>query len=116
MAKKELQVNQETTISIPKVEYIPTDKRMWHSIKRRIQITDKIFDFKDILLVYIWCVWWWWISYIFVEEKIKHEVVRYLIILTVIAVLVFIVYFILKKHKREFNNTIIDDMNEIERC
>ena len=50
---QKIKVNQETNVSIPRIEYIPTDKKMWNSIKRRIAISDKIFDFKDLVLIYI---------------------------------------------------------------
>jgi len=53
MTNNKIQTNQKTTISIPKIEYIPTDRRMWNSIKRRVKISDRIFDLKDIVLLFI---------------------------------------------------------------
>ena len=107
-------VNQETTITIPNVEYISTDKRMWNSIKRRIKIADKIFDIKEIVLIFIWSVLWWWISYFSVDEKIKPEYYKWLIIFSVFAIVVFCIYFWLKKEKKDFTNTVLADMDDIE--
>jgi len=115
MKKDKLVVNSTSSISIPEIEYISTDKKMWDSMKRRIEITENIFDFKDLLLVYIWCVWWWWISYLFVDNIKQNDVKNYLILLTIIAVISLIILFILKKYKKDFNKTIIEDMNEIEK-
>lgn len=114
--KNKIQTNQKTTVSLPKLEYIPTDKRMWNSIKRRVKISDKIFDLKDFALIYVWAVVWWWVSYFSVEDKIKGEYKKRLIILSVVALLVLIILLWMKYQKKEFNNTILTDMEETESC
>ena len=112
----ELILNQPTRISVPITEHIATDKRMWNSIKRRIAISDNIFDFKDIALIYIWAIVGWWVSLFSVDEKIIIEYRKWLFLLSVWAVIVVLILVWMKKQKKEFNNTIISDMQEIEDC
>lgn len=114
--KSKIKTNQETTVSLPKLDYISIDKRMWNSIKRRVKISDKVFDFKDFALIYIWAVVWWWVSYFSVDDKIKVEYKKRLIILSVVALLVLIILLWIKYQKKEFNNTILIDMEETESC
>lgn len=111
--KKRLNINTTTTISIPNVEYVPAEKGMLISMKRRLEISDKIFDFKDIVLIFIWAVVWWWVSYFSVDEKMKVEYKNRLIQFSVIWVLLFIILYWIKYQKKEFINTILYDINEI---
>lgn len=40
-------------VSLKKVEYIPVDRKIWNSIKRRIAVIEKVFDPKDIIMVLV---------------------------------------------------------------
>jgi len=114
MTNNKIQTNQKTTISIPKIEYIPTDRRMWNSIKRRVKISDRIFDLKDIVLLFIWSVLWWWVSFFSVEDTKKSEYLKWLILLSVIAFISALILLWIKKQKKEFTDTVLEDMNDVE--
>jgi len=51
--KNQFTESLDYTFTLPETNYLPVDRKFWDSIKRRIAISEKLFDFKDVVLVYI---------------------------------------------------------------
>ena len=70
---QKIRTNQTTTVTIPKPDYISIDRRIWNSIKRRIEISDRIFDIKDFVLILIGAVLGGWVSYFSIDSTKQSE-------------------------------------------
>lgn len=111
---QKIRTNQTTTVTIPKPDYISIDRRIWNSIKRRIEISDRIFDIKDFVLILIGAVLGGWVSYFSIDSTKQSEYWKWLILFTFSSLIALIILFWFKKQKKEFTDTVIADMNEIE--